>query len=222
MMRFIILCLRRELRLRFTNLSSGLYTLVFFVLVLLLFPLAVGANAQFLNQIGVAAIWIAAVLAVLLGVEGLFRADVGDGTLEQVIVARQSLALWALIKVSVHWLTGGFVIVLLSVLSIPLFGLKTDEAGLLALSLLLGTPILALIAAIAAALTVSIKNSGVLMSLIALPLQLPVLIFATGAVDILRDGGAVLPILALLAAGLILSVIFIPFVLAGALRFSVQ
>ena len=222
MLPFISTTLRRELLLRFNHLSSGLYMLVFFVLVLLLFPLAVGANTQFLNQIGVAAIWIAALLAVLLGMEGVFRAEVDDGTLEQVIVARQSLALWALIKVGVHWLTGGFAIVLLSVLSIPLFGLHVNEAGILALSLLLGTPILTLIAAIAAALTVSLKSGGVLMSLIALPLQLPVLIFATGAVDVLRAGGAVLPILALLAAGLILSVIFIPFALASALRLSVQ
>ncbi|GAC1375198.1 MAG: heme exporter protein CcmB [Aquirhabdus sp.] len=222
MPRFILATLRRELLLRFNHLSSWLYALVFFLLVLLLFPLAVGANAQFLNQIGVAAIWIAAVLAVLLGMEGLFRAEVEDGTVEQVIVARQSLALWALIKVSVHWLTGGFAIVLLSVLSIPLFGLNVSEAGVLALSLLLGTPILTLIAAIAAALTVPLKSSGVLMSLIALPLQLPILIFATGAVDVLRVGGAVLPILAMLVAGLILSVIFIPFALASALRLSVQ
>jgi len=218
---FIFATLRRELLLRFNHISSWVYTLVFFVLVLLLFPLAVGANAQFLNHIGVAAIWIAAVLSVLLGMESLFRADVEDGTLEQVIVARQSLALWALIKVSVHWLTGGFAIVILSVLSIPLFGLNANEAGVLALSLLLGTPILTLIAAIAAALTVSLKSGGVLMSMIALPLQLPVLIFATGAMDVLRAGGAVLPILALLAAGLILSVIFIPFALASALRLSV-
>lgn len=218
---FIFATLRRELLLRFNHISSWLHTLVFFVLVLLLFPLAVGANAQFLNHIGVAAIWIAAVLSVLLGMESLFRADVEDGTLAQVIVARQSLALWALIKVSVHWLTGGFAIVILSVLSIPLFGLNANEAGVLALSLLLGTPILTLIAAIAAALTVSLKSGGVLMSMIALPLQLPVLIFATGAMDVLRAGGAVLPILALLAAGLILSVIFIPFALASALRLSV-
>ncbi len=221
MLGFIIATLRRELLLRFNHFSSWVYTLVFFVLVLLLFPLAVGANVQFLSHIGVAAIWIAAVLAVLLGMDGLFRTDVEDGTLEQVIVARQSLALWALIKVSVHWLTGGFAIVLLSVLSMPLFGLNVREAGVLALSLLIGTPILTLIAAIAAALTVSLKSGGVLMSLIALPLQLPVLIFATGAVDVLRAGGAVLPILALLAAGLILSVIFIPFALASALRLSV-
>lgn len=218
---FIFATLRRELLLRVHHLSSWLYTLVFFVLVLLLFPLAVGANTQFLNHIGAAAIWIAAVLAVLLGMEGLFRAEVEDGTLEQVIVARQSLALWALVKVSVHWLTGGFVIVLLSVLSIPLFGLNVNEASVLALSLLLGTPILTLVSAIAAALTVSLRSGSVLMSLIALPLQLPVLIFATGAVDVLRAGGAVLPILALLAAGLILSVIFIPFALASALRLSV-
>jgi heme exporter protein B len=213
--------LRRELRLRLMNLSSGLYALVFFLLVLLLFPLAIGANPQFLNQVGVAAIWIAAVLAVLLGMDGLFRSEIEDGTLEQLIVSRQSIGLWALVKVGVHWLTSGFVLALLSVLSMPLFGLNANEAGVLALSLLLGTPILTLIAAIAAALTVSLRSGSILMSLIALPLQLPVLIFATGAVEVLRTGGAVLPILALLTAGLILSVIFVPFALAAALRLAI-
>lgn len=213
--------LRRELRLRLMNLSSGLYALVFFILVLLLFPLAIGANPQFLNQVGVAAIWIAAVLAVLLGMDGLFRSEIEDGTLEQLIVARQSIGLWALVKVGVHWLTSGFVLALLSVLSMPLFGLHADEACILVLSLLLGTPILTLIAAIAAALTVSLRSGSILMSLIALPLQLPVLIFATGAVEVLRTGGAVLPILALLTAGLILSLVFAPFVLAAALRLAI-
>jgi heme exporter protein B len=212
--------LRRELKLRLINMSSGLYALVFFILVLLLFPLAMGTNPQLLNQIGVAAIWIAAVLAVLLGIDGLFRSDIEDGTLEQLIVARQSIALWALIKVIVHWLSSGFVLALLSILSIPLFGLNINEAGILILSLLLGTPILTLLAAIAAALTVSLRSGSVLMSLIALPLQLPVLIFATGTVEVLRAGGSVLPILALLAAGFILSVIFIPFALAAALRLT--
>jgi len=212
---------RRELRLRLAHLSSGLYSLVFFILVLLLFPLAIGANSQFLNQVGVAAIWIAAVLSILLGTDSLFRSDVEDGTVEQLIVARKSLALWALVKVSVHWLTSGFVLVLLSILSIPLFGLGVNEAGVLALSLLLGTPVLTLFAAVAAALTVSVRSGGVLMSLIALPLQLPVLIFATGAVEVFRAGGVVLPVLALLTAGLILSFIFIPFVLASALRLAI-
>ena len=212
---------RRELRLRFIHLSSGLYALVFFILVLLLFPLAIGANAQFLNQVGVAATWIAAVLSVLLGADGLFRSELEDGTLEQLIVARQSIALWALVKMSVHWLISGFVLALLSILSVPLFGLNQNEAGVLACSLLLGTPVLTLLAAIAAALTVSLRNGGVFMSLIALPLQLPVLIFATGAVEIFRAGGAILPIFALLAAGLILAVIFVPFAIAAALRSAI-
>jgi heme exporter protein B len=212
---------RRELKLRLMNLSSGLYALIFFILVLLLFPLAMGANPQLLNQVGVAAIWIAAVLAVLLGMDGLFRSDIEEGTLEQLIVARQSIALWALVKVSVHWLTSGFVLAVLSTLSMPLFGLNVNEAGVLALSLLLGTPILTLLAAMAAALTVSLRSGSVLMSLIALPLQLPVLIFSTGTVEVLRAGGAVLPIFALLAAGLILSLIFIPFALAAALRLTI-
>jgi heme exporter protein B len=217
----ILILLKREFRIRFMNLSSSLYALVFFTIVLLLFPLAMGANPELLNQVGVAAIWIAAVLAILVGIDGLFRSDIEDGTLEQLIVARQSIALWAMVKVGVHWLMSGFVLVLLSILSIPLFGLNINEAGILAISLLLGTPTLTLIAAIAAALTVSLRSGSVLMSLIALPLQLPILIFATGTVDVLHSSGSVLPILALLSAGLILSIIFIPFTLAAILRLAI-
>jgi heme exporter protein B len=126
-----------------------------------------------------------------------------------------------MVKVSVHWLMSGFVLALLSILSMPLFGLNQSEAGVLACSLLLGTPVLTLLAAIAAALTVSLRNGSVLMSLIALPLQLPVLIFATGAVEVFRAGGAILSIFALLAAGLILAVIFVPFAIAAALRSAI-
>ncbi len=214
--------LKREFQLRLIDLSSVLYGLAFFVLVLLLFPLAMGADSLLLKQVGVAAIWIAAVLAVLLGMDGLFCSEMDDGTLEQLMVARQSVGLWALVKVGVHWLMTGLVMALLSMLSIPLFGLTTDEAVSLVLLLLLGTPILTLIAAIASALTVSLRRGGVLMPLIALPLQLPILIFATGAIEVLRTGGDVLPILALLTAGLILSIIFAPIALSAALRLAIS
>lgn len=217
----LLAMLKRECRLRFMDLSSVTYTLVFFMVVLLLFPLATGADSKLLNQVGVAAIWIAALLAVLLGMDGLFRSEMDDGTLEQMIVARQSIGVWALVKVGIHWLMSGFLVALLALLSIPLFGLSADEALILVLSLLLGTPILTLIAAIASALTVSLRSGGVLMPLIALPLQLPVLIFATGAVEAMRTGGEVLPILALLTAGLILSIIFAPLALSAALRLVV-
>jgi len=217
---FLRSVIRREFALRVQSPAAWLYAVVFFVMVLLLFPLAMGANGALLHQIGVAAVWIAALLAILLGMDGLFRADIDEGTLEQVIVARHSVALWALLKVTMHWLTGGFVLTLLSFLSIPLFGLSLAEAGLLALTLMLGTPILTLFAAVAAALTVTLRGGSVFVPLIALPLQLPVLIFATGVLDILQRGGDVLPILALLAAGLILSLLILPFVLAAALRLA--
>ncbi len=218
---FVTTLMRRELRLRFQSPAAWLYAVVFFVMVLVLFPLAVGASGALLHQIGAAAVWIAALLAVLLGMDSLFRADIEEGTLEQVIVARHSVALWALVKVGVHWLTGGFILSLLSFLAIPLFGLDLCEAGLLAGTLLLGTPILTLFAAMAAALTVSLRGGGLFIPLIALPLQLPVLIFATGALDLLQHSESVLPILALLAAGLILALIFLPFALASALRLAI-
>lgn len=214
--------LRRELLLKFQTPAGWLYPVVFFLMVLVLFPLAVGASAKLLNQIGAAAVWIAALLAVLLGMEGLFRADVEDGTLEQVVVARVSLPLWALVKTAVHWLTGGLLLTLLSCLAIPLFGLSGREALVLALSLLLGTPILTLLAALAAALTVTLRGNGVLLPLIALPLQLPVLIFATGAVGLAHDQLPVLPVLLLLLGLCLLSIIVLPFALAMALRLALS
>lgn len=211
---------QREWALKVRTPAGWLYPVVFFLMVLVLFPLAAGASPKLLAQIGGAAVWIAALLSVLLGMDSLFRSDLDDGTLEQVVVARYSLPLWVLIKVAVHWLTSGFVLTLLSGLAIPLFGLSTDEASVLALGLLLGTPTLTLLAAVAAALTVSLRGSGVLVPLIALPLQLPVLVFATGAVDIVQSGASVLPVLALLAALLILAVVLLPWAIAGALRLA--
>lgn len=214
--------LRRELLLKFQTPAGWLYPVVFFLMVLVLFPLAVGASAKLLNQIGAAAVWIAALLAVLLGMESLFRADVEDGTLEQVVVARVSLPLWALIKVAVHWLTGGLLLAVLSSLAMPLFGLSAYEALILAVSLLLGTPVLTLLAALAAALTVSLRGNGVLLPLIALPLQLPVLVFATGAVDLAREQLPVMPVLLLLLGLCLLSMILLPFAVAVALRLALS
>lgn len=214
--------LRRELLLKFQTPAGWLYPVVFFLMVLVLFPLAVGASAKLLNQIGAAAVWIAALLAVLLGMESLFRADVEDGTLEQVVVARLSLPLWVLTKTAVHWLTGGLLLTVLSSLAMPLFGLSTYEALVLAASLLLGTPILTLLAALAAALTVSLRGNGVLLPLIALPLQLPVLVFATGAVNLAREQLPVLPVLLLLLGLCLLSIILLPFAVAMALRLALS
>lgn len=211
---------QREWMLKVRSPAGWLYPVVFFLMVLVLFPLAAGASPKLLAQIGGAAVWIAALLSVLLGMDSLFRGDLDDGTLEQVVVARYSLPMWVLIKVGVHWLTSGFVLTLLSGLAMPLFGLGQRETIVLALGLLLGTPTLTLLAAVAAALTVSLRGSGVLVPLIALPLQLPVLIFASGAVNIVQASGQVLPIVALLLALLILAVVLLPWAIAGALRLS--
>lgn len=214
--------LQRELRLKLDSVAAWLYPIVFFMMVLLLFPLAMGAAQALLLKVGAAAVWIAALLAVLLGMEGLFSRDVEDGTLEQVLVARASLPLWVLIKVGLHWLASGFVLALLSGLAMPLFGLTAAQAVVLALSLLLGTPTLTLLAALATALTVSLRGGGVLVPLIALPLQLPVLVFATGAVNMATQMSSVLPIMALLLALLLLALVLLPFAIAAALRLSLS
>ncbi len=213
---------QREFGLKWRSPSGSLYALVFFVMVLVLFPFAVGAEPKLLARLGSAAVWIAALLAVLLGADSLFQRDVEDGTVEQLVVGQGSLALWALIKVCVHWLGSGLLVSLVSLLVVPLFGLDWPSAGILMLTLVIGTPILTLFTAIAAALTVTLRGNGVLVPLLAIPLQLPVLIFGSGTVNLWLVHSPVMPVFALLLGLLLLSIVTIPWVLAAALRLAVS
>jgi len=213
---------RRELRLRYKSSASWVQSIVFFIMVLVLFPLALGANLTLLHQVAPAVVWVAALLSILLGVDTLFRSDLDDGTLEQIVVSRFPLTQWAVIKVLVHWMSGGLLLVALSGLVVPLYGLSMTESGTLALSLLVGTPTLTLLAALAAALTVPLRGQIMLIPLLALPLQLPILIFATGMVSVMQRGESILPILALLLAGMILAGLILPWAMAAALRLSLQ
>ncbi len=213
---------RREWRLKWQQPAEWLHPLVFFLLVLLLFPLALGAQPNLLARVGGAAVWIAALLSVLIGMEGLFRRDLDEGVLEQLVVQRVSLAQWALAKVIVHWLGSGLVVALLALLALPLFQLQAAQVQALVAGLLLGLPVLTLLAALGAALTVSLRGGGLLVPLIALPLQLPVLIFAAGLVNLAGQGDPVLPVLALLAAMLIVALLALPWAIGAALRLATQ
>ncbi|WP_438012210.1 heme exporter protein CcmB [Psychrobacter raelei] len=211
---------RREWQVKQQGAVQWLYPLVLFLVIITLFPLAVGSEPQLLHRLGVPAVWIAALLSLVMGVDDLFKPAMDNGTLAQLIVSKTSLPLWVLIRLSIHWIFSSGFVALLSLLAILLFGLSWGEAGALLASIVVGSPMLLMLSAIASSLTLSLKNGAVLVPLIALPMQLPVLIFATGAVDLYATGLNGLPILALLAAGSILSILITPWVIAMTLKMA--
>lgn len=211
---------RREWQVKQQGAVQWLYPLVLFLVIITLFPLAVGSEPELLKRLGVSAVWIAALLSLVMGVDGLFKPALDNGTLAQLVVAKASLPLWVLIRLVIHWVFSSGIVAVLSLLAVPLFQLSWFEAGILMVSILTGSPMLLMLSAVASSLTLSLKNGAVLVPLIALPMQLPVLIFATGAVDLFATGLNGLPILALLLAGSIISVLVMPWVIAVTLKMS--
>ena len=211
---------RREWQVKQQGAVQWLYPLVLFLVIITLFPLAVGSEPALLQRLGVSAVWIAALLSLVMGVDGLFKPALDNGTLAQLVVAKASLPLWVLIRLVIHWVFSSGIVALLSLLAVPLFQLSWFEAGVLMASIIAGSPMLLMLSAIASSLTLSLKNGAVLVPLIALPMQLPVLIFATGAVDLYATGLNGLPILALLLAGSIMSVLVMPWVIALTLKMA--
>ena len=202
------------------NKVQWVYPLVLFLIIITLFPLAMGTEPKLLHQLGVPAVWIAALLSLIMGMDHLFRPALDNGTLTQLVVAKASLPTWVLIRLMVHWLTSAGMVCLLSFLAVPLFGLTAKEAWALGGSILVGSPLLLCLSAIASSLTLSLKNGAVLVPLISLPMQLPVLIFATGAVGQFAMGLNGFPILALLLAGSIAAIIITPMVIAFSLKLA--
>jgi len=213
---------KRELQLAYRRRSEWINPLAFFVIVVALFPLGLAAGQNTLALIAPGVVWVSALLATLLSLEHMFRADYEDGALEQFALSTYPLYAVALAKVLAHWIITGLLLCLLS----PLLGsaLFLDAASLevLFLTLLLGTPTLSLVGAIGAALTVGLRRGGVLLSLLILPLYVPVLIFGAGAVDLTANGLNASGQLYLLAALLVLAVTLAPFAIAGALRVALE
>jgi heme exporter protein B len=210
----------RDLRLAMRQPGDWLTPLGFFLLVVTLFPLAVTAEPRKLAMMAPGVIWVAALLSMLLSLDGLFRQDLEDGALEQLLVAPAPLPLLVLTKVAAHWLQTGFCLVLLSPVAAVLLSLDAEAVPILMLSLLLGTPVLSLLGAVAAGLTVALRRAGALVPLITLPLMVPVIVFATGAVHAAVIGLPVAGYMALLAAFLVLAITLIPFAVAAALRLA--
>ncbi|WP_127960261.1 heme exporter protein CcmB [Serratia microhaemolytica] len=214
--------LRRELSIACRKGLEIINPLWFFLIVITLFPLGIGADPQLLARIAPGIIWVAALLASLLSLERLLRDDFLDGSLEQLLLLPTPLPLTLLAKVTAHWLLTGLPLLLLSPLVALLLSLDINTWQAVALSLLLGTPTLGLIGAIGVALTVGLRKGGVLLSLLVLPLYIPVLIFATAAIDAAAMGMPIDGYLAILAAMLAGSLTLAPFATAAALRISVN
>ncbi|MEN3260633.1 heme exporter protein CcmB [Sodalis endosymbiont of Spalangia cameroni] len=212
------LVLRRELRLAWRHGNELANPLWFFLIVITLFPLGIGPEPALLKRIAPGVIWVAALLACLLSLERLFRDDAQDGSLDQLLLLPAPLPLTVLGKVCAHWLVTGLPLLLMSPLTALLLSLDLATWCALALSLLLGTPTLSLLGAIGVALTLGARRGGVLLSLLLLPLFIPVLIFATAAVDNAASGLPVDGYLAVLGALLAGSVTLAPFATAAALR----
>lgn len=214
--------LRRDLRLGLRQRGDWLNPLVFFLMVIALVPLAVSPEPSRLRELAAGIIWIAALLAVLLAMDSLFRSDHDDGTLEQLLLTPAPLPLLVLAKVLAHWLQTGLSLTVLTPLAAILLNLPASAIPVLCLTLLLGTLTLSLLSAIGAALTVGLRRGGVLVPLITLPLHIPVLIFATAAVQAGLNGLPVDGYIAILAAFLVLALMLAPLAAAAALRLAVS
>jgi heme exporter protein B len=218
----LVLVIRRDMVLAMRRRADVLTSLIFFVMVVSLFPLGVGPEIDMLRKMAPGVVWVAALLASMLSLGRLFSADYLDGTLEQLLLAPQPLSMMVLGKMIAHWMVSGLPLVLMA----PVLGLQFDMSAqalwVLVAALLLGTPILSMIGAVGAALTLGLRGGGVLVSLLVLPLCIPVLIFGAGAVEAVTSGLSVVSHLSLLGAMLLLSLVFTPWVTAQALRISME
>ncbi len=212
----------RDLRVSLRRRSDTAAALFFFVIVVSLFPLGIGPEPQLLRSIAPGVVWVAALLASMLSLDRLFADDHRDGTLEQLLLAGSPLPLLVLGKIAAHWVVSGLMLALMSPLLALQFGLSFEASLVLLGSLLLGTPLLSLIGAIGAALTVGVRGAGVLLSLLILPLYVPVLIFGTGAVEASAAGLGFGGHFSLLGAMLPIALFLSPWVAAVALRIALD
>ncbi|TAN48369.1 MAG: heme exporter protein CcmB [Methylococcaceae bacterium] len=214
--------LRRDLLLAFRHRGELANPLLFFAMIVTLYPLGVSPDPELLRVVAPGVIWIAALLAALFSLENLFRADFDDGALEQMLLSPHPLALLVLARIFAHWLVSGLPLLLLAPLLALQLNLSPVAIQALLATLVLGTPLLSLVGAIGVALTVGLRRGGMLLTLLVMPLYIPVLIFATNAV---AAAGAGMPIegqLYFLAALLVLALTLAPLAVAAALRISLS
>ena len=212
----------RDLRLLWRRRGDAFQPALFAVLVVVLFALALGGEAQALSRVAPAVLWVAVLLAGLLSLDTLFRGDAEDGSLEQWILAPVPLAWLVAVRVASHWLTTALPLIVATPLLGELLHLPHAQLPVMLASLLLGTPLLALLGAVVAALTVGMRRSGILVALLALPLYVPVLVFGAGSVAASAQGLDAVGALLLLAAGLVLALVLAPLAAAAAIRIALH
>ncbi len=217
-----IAVIRRDLLLAYRHRADLINPLAFFVMVVTLFPLALGAEPLLLKRIAPAIIWVAALLASLLSMESLFRSDFEDGSLELMVMSPHPLSLLVLAKIIAHWLLSSMPLLLMTPFIATMLGMDADVMLVLLVTLLLGMPVLSLIGAIAVALTLGLRKGGALLAVLVLPLYVPMLIFASGAVDAAMSGLPIGGHLSMLAAILCLTLTLTPWATAVALKMSLS
>jgi len=212
----------RDLMLSMRHPSEIINPLLFFIMVIILYPFAVGSDAQLLMEISTGVVWVAALLASMLSLDAIFKEDFADGTLEEMILSAHPTSILVLAKVLAHWLLTALPLIILSPILALMLGMKESGIMILILTLLIGTPVLSLIGAIGVALTVSLRGGGVILSLLILPLYIPVLIFGSGAVNNAMLGLDVLGQIYMMAGLFVLALFFAPLAIAAALKVSLS
>lgn len=217
----VLAIMSRELRLAVRQSSDSMMVIAFFVIAVVLFPFGVGPEPQMLARIGPGVIWVAALLAAMLSMERMFQADYEDGSLELLALTPVPLELTVLAKVLSHWLTTGLPLIIVSPLLAIMMNIPSEGWGILILSLALGTPTLSLIGAVGAGLILGARRGGVLLSLLVLPLFIPILIFGVGSVDMVLNGLETKAHLLLLGGIFLGSLALTPWATAAAVREAV-
>ncbi|MEE2980689.1 MAG: heme exporter protein CcmB [Pseudomonadota bacterium] len=213
---------RRDLKLAFRRGGDAANVVVFFILTVTLFPFGIGPEAAILARVAPGVIWVVALLAAMLSLDRLFRDDHDDGSLEVLVLSPLPLEVVVMAKCLAHWLTTGLLLVMAAPLLAVVMAMDGEGFATLLAAMVLGTPVLSLIGAIGAALTVGLRRGGVLISLLVLPLFIPVLIFGVGAVDAAVYGLTAKPHLLMLGGLLVLSLPLAPWAAAAALRLSLE
>ena len=213
---------QRDLLLAVRRRADVLTSFFFFIIVVSLFPLGIGPEPNTLREIAPGVVWVAALLASMLALQRLFAGDYADGTLEQLVLSAQPLTVLVLGKIVAHWLVTGIPLVLIAPLLGLQFDLPADALAVMTAGLLLGTPVLSLLGAIGAALTLGVRGAGGLVALLVLPLYIPVLIFGAGAVAAAVSGQSAEGHMSLLAAFLLFSLVAAPWATAAAIRIAVE
>jgi heme exporter protein B len=221
MVSFVVF-LQRELTLLARQKSDWLNPVLFFIIVLTLFPLGVGPEPNMLRIMAPGIVWIAALLSVLLAAERLFKDDYRNGVVEQLVASQQALMPFVLAKITGNWLSTGLPLVLLSPLVALLFNMESAAFSAMALTLLLGTPVLSLLSVLGAAITVSADKGGILLALLILPLYIPLLIFASAAIEAASIGLGYQGQLAILLAIMLFALALVPMAVCSALKINVS